>query len=71
MTFSEYVLFKKPKTAGGCWDSEVHLAEQKVLIRQIGLQPTATLITSPIAVTGNIFTIMTGDLNLEKYILGI
>ncbi len=68
---SEHVLFKKPKTAGGCWDSEVHLAEHKVVIRQIDVQPTATLITSPIAVTGNIFTIMTRDLNLEKYILGI
>jgi len=68
---SEYVLFKKPKTAGGCWDSEVHLAEHKVLIRQIGIQPTATLITSPIAVTGNIFTIITGDLTSEKYILGL
>ena len=68
---SEYVLFKKPKTAGGCWDIEVHLAEHKVLIRQIGVQPTATLITSPLAVTGNIFTIITGDLTSEKYILGL
>ena len=67
----EYVRFKKPKTAGGSWDSEVHLAKHKVLIRQIGLKPTATLITSPIAVTGNIFTIMTGDLITEKYILGL
>lgn len=68
---NEYVLFKKPKTAGGCWDSEVHLAEHKVLIRQIGVRPTATLITSPIAVTGNIFTIITGDLISEKHILGL
>ncbi|RKY91669.1 MAG: endonuclease, partial [Ignavibacteriae bacterium] len=54
---SEYVLFRRPKTAGGCWDSEVHLAKHKVLIRQIGLQQTATLITWPIAVTGNMFTL--------------
>ncbi|HEY4755160.1 MAG TPA: TaqI-like C-terminal specificity domain-containing protein, partial [Ignavibacteriaceae bacterium] len=53
------------------WDSEVHLAEHKVLIRQIGVQPTATLITAPIAVTGNIFTIMTRDLKSEKYVLGL
>jgi len=68
---SEYVLFKRPKTAGGCWDSKVHFAKHKVLIRQIGLQPTATFITSPIAVTGNIFTIITGDITTEKYILAI
>ncbi len=68
---SEYVLFKRPKTAGGSWDSEVHLTIHKVLIRQIGLLPTGTLITSPIAVTGNIFTIITKDLTTEKYILGI
>jgi hypothetical protein len=41
---SEYVLFERPKTAGGCWDREVHFAEHKIIIRQIGVEPTATLL---------------------------
>ena len=68
---SEYVLFEKPKTAGGCWDKEVHFSEHKILIRQIGFSPTATLINHPIAVTGNIFTIMAKSIELEKFLLGI
>lgn len=40
----EYVLFKRPESAGGCWDENVHLAPFKICIRQIGVEPTATLI---------------------------
>lgn len=57
---SEYVLFIRPKTAGGCWDQYMHLAEHKALIRQIGKKPTACFINQPYAITGNIFSIMSG-----------
>ena len=68
---SQFVLFERTKAAGGCWDREVHFAPHKILIRQIGFEPTATLITEPIAVTGNIFTIRGKSLDDEKYILAI
>ncbi|MBS1552978.1 MAG: N-6 DNA methylase [Bacteroidetes bacterium] len=68
---SEYVYFEKPKGSGGCWDEDVHFAKHKILIRQIGFTPTATIIEKPIAVTGNIFTVRSKDLEFEKYILAI
>jgi tRNA1(Val) A37 N6-methylase TrmN6 len=67
----EFVLFDKPKSAGGCWDSEVHLAPFKVCIRQIGSSPIATLIDYPCAVTGNIFTITYPKIEKLKFVLGI
>jgi len=67
----EYIKFERPSSAGGCWDANVHLAPHKIVIRQIGTEPTATLITKPIAVTGNIFTIRAKSLREEKYILAI
>lgn len=69
--FSEFVLFERPKTSGGCWDAEVHLAAHKIVIRQIGVAPTASLISEPIAVTGNIFTVRAATLQEEKYLLAI
>jgi hypothetical protein len=68
---SEFVLFERPKTSGGCWDRDVHFAPFKICIRQIGFEPMATLIDKPIAVTGNIFTIIHPNVNLLKCILGI
>ncbi|MEZ4524956.1 MAG: TaqI-like C-terminal specificity domain-containing protein [Desulfobacterales bacterium] len=67
----EFVLFERPETAGGCWDEEVHLSPYKICIRQIGTEPTATLIEKPYAVTGNIFTVTDGDLDSLKYWLAI
>ncbi len=67
----EFVLFERPKTAGGCWQKEVHLAPHKIVIRQIGKEPTASLLDYPLAVTGNIFTIRCNSLEMEKYVLGI
>ncbi len=68
---SEFVLFERPETAGGCWDSDMHLAPHKIVIRQIATRPIASLLETPIAVTGNIFTLRTGDLSQEKYLLGV
>lgn len=68
---SQFVLFERPKTAGGCWDEDVHLAPHKILIRQIGKEPTAAFINEKIPFTGNIFSIRTGNMNEEKFILGL
>jgi hypothetical protein len=68
---SEFVLFKRPKTAGGCWDEEVHFAKHKIVIRQIGERATAALLQTPLAVTGNVFTIRLENLEHEKFVLGL
>ena len=68
---SEYVLFKKPKGSGGSWDADMHLAPHKILVRQIGTKPMACLIKEPIAVTGNLFTLRSSNIEEELYILGI
>ena len=68
---SEYVLFVRPESAGGCWDAEVHLAPHKLVVRQIGTKPTASSIQDPIAVTGNIFTVRSETKKQELFLLGI
>ncbi len=67
---SEFVLFERPKSAGGCWDPEVHFADHKLLVRQIGVRPTAAILLEPIAVTGNIFTAMGDSIEDELCLLG-
>jgi type I restriction-modification system DNA methylase subunit len=68
---SEFVLFVRPESAGGCWDEDVHLAPHKVVVRQIGTGPTAGILQQPVAVTGNIFTVMGKTLEEEMYLLGL
>ena len=68
---SEFVLFKRPKTAGGCWDEEVHFAPHKLVVRQICESPTASIVQTPLAVTGNIFTVRGASLENELFLLGI
>ena len=69
--FSEFVNFVRPKSAGGCWDRDVHFSNHKLVIRQIGEKPTASILVEPIAVTGNIFTIRGKSFSEELFILGI
>ncbi|MCX6897794.1 MAG: N-6 DNA methylase [Verrucomicrobia bacterium] len=68
---SEFVLFKRPNTAGGCWDKEVHFAPHKLVVRQICEEPTASILRTPLAVTGNIFTARADSVETELYLLGI
>ncbi len=68
---SEYVLFQRPEGAGGCWDKDVHFAPSKLVVRQIGQEPTASIVREPLAVTGNIFTIRGASLQDEIYLLGL
>ena len=49
----------------------MHLAHHKIVIRQIGVTPTASVITEPIAVTGNIFTARGSSLTEEKFLLAV
>jgi hypothetical protein len=67
----EFVLFKRPEAAGGCWDPEVHFAQHKLVVRQICETPTASIASSPIAVTANVFTVRGDTLENEHYLLGI
>jgi len=68
---SEYVLFKRPDAAGGCWDREVHFAPHKIVVRQICEEPTASVVTRPVAVTANIFTVRGESKEHELYLLGL
>jgi len=68
---TEYVLFRRPESAGGCWDPKVHFALHKIVVRQIGFEPSASFVDIPTAVTGNIFTIIANDSDEERYILGL
>jgi adenine-specific DNA-methyltransferase len=68
---SEFVLFQRPEGAGGCWDKDVHFAPNKIVIRQIGQEPTASIVREPLAVTGNIFTVRAASLPEEIYLLGL
>jgi hypothetical protein len=68
---SEFVLFERPDTSGGCWDREVHLATHKIVVRQIGSMPTASILREPLAVTGNIFTVRGESIEQELYLLGV
>jgi hypothetical protein len=68
---SEFVLFKRPDSAGGCWDEDVHFALHKLVVRQICESPTASIVQKPLAVTGNIFTVRGASLEHELFLLGI
>jgi hypothetical protein len=49
----------------------VHFAPHKLVVRQIGEEPTSSILKNPIAVTGNIFTVRGESLENELYLLGI
>lgn len=66
----EYVLFEKPKGAGGTWDPNVHLSK-KIVVRQIGYFPVASYDTHPYCVTGNVFTVRPENSYKAEYILAI
>ena len=64
----EYVLFEKPgRTAGGCWDEDVHLKRGKILLKQVGRWPQAAVDDAPYCITGNVFAIVLKDSGLSPY----
>ncbi len=50
---SEFVLFQRPEGAGGCWDKDVHFAANKLVVRQIGQEPTASIVREPLDLLRN------------------
>ena len=73
ITFTDdYVLFERGEKAGGCWDPQVHFHPNKIVIRQIGRYPIASLDTNSFCVTGNIFTIILTDPHYDpRFILAL
>jgi len=67
----EYVLFERPKTAGGCWDEEVHFHPRKLVMRQIGSYPCVAVDYNQYCVTGNIFTVRIHTDLSPLYVLAI
>ncbi len=64
----EYVLFEKPgRTAGGCWDEDVHLTRGKILLKQVGRWPQAAVDDAPYCITGNVFAIVLKDSGVSPY----
>ena len=64
----EYVLFEKPgRTAGGCWDEEVHLRKGKILLKQVGRWPQAAVDEAPYCITGNVFAVILKEPTLSPY----
>jgi len=49
----------------------MHFAPHKLVVRQICEEPTASILTKPLAVTGNIFTVRAETIETELYVLGI
>ncbi|MCX7049921.1 MAG: Eco57I restriction-modification methylase domain-containing protein, partial [Candidatus Sumerlaeota bacterium] len=68
---SEFVLFERPDSAGGCWAPDVHFSPHKIVIRQICERPTAAILLVPMAVTGNVFTIRMDAIEDETYLLAL
>ncbi|MBM3883760.1 MAG: hypothetical protein FJ387_29315 [Verrucomicrobia bacterium] len=65
---TEYVLFEKPgRTAGGCWDAEIHLKRGKILLKQVGRWPQAAVDEAPYCITGNIFAVILKADQLSPY----
>ena len=65
LTFSsQYVLHDKKIKAGGCWDDETHNTDTKIVIRQIGKYPIATIDTNRYYCLNTIYNVSSLD---EKY----
>jgi len=65
---AEYVLFEKPgRTAGGCWDEDVHLRKGKILLKQVGRWPQAAVDEGPFCITGNVFAVILKESTLSPY----
>jgi len=64
----EYVFFEKPgRTAGGCWDRDLHLKRGKILLKQVGRWPQAVVDDEPYCITGNVFAVVLKDTGLSPY----
>ncbi|MEZ3172427.1 TaqI-like C-terminal specificity domain-containing protein [Halorubrum sp. RMP-47] len=54
---TQFVELEKPPEGGGCWDEEIQLSKNKILLRQIGTHPKGTVDTEGYCFNVNIFSI--------------
>lgn len=73
LTFSsQYFLHDKRIKAGGCWDDETHNTDTKIVIRQIGQYPIATIDKNRYYCLNTIYNVSSLDDNYDyNYILSI
>jgi hypothetical protein len=66
------VYFDESIRAGGCWDKEMHFADEKIIVRQIGGYPIAAFDDKGYCCLNTVFMVKlrTTDLDL-RYVLGI
>ncbi|WP_282730032.1 Eco57I restriction-modification methylase domain-containing protein [Flavobacterium yafengii] len=65
-----YCFFNVEAKKGGCWDRQTHSTKNKIIIRQIGAVPIATLDVNGYALLNSAFMI-TSDILDTKYILAL
>jgi len=65
-----YCFFNVEAKRGGCWDRETHSKKNKIIIRQIGAVPIATLDVNGYALLNSAFMI-TSEILDTKYILAL
>ncbi len=69
---SQYFLHDLKIKAGGCWDDTTHNVPEKIVIRQIGVTPIATLDTNRFYCLNTIYNITSLNENYNyRYILAI
>ena len=69
---SKYFLHDLKIKAGGCWDDTTHNVPEKIVIRQIGVTPIATLDTNHFYCLNTIYNITSLNENYNyRYILAI
>jgi hypothetical protein len=69
---NQYVFFDDSIRAGGCWDSTMHLANKKIIVRQIGKYPIASLDDKPYCCLNTVFMVKGKQEQPDLlYILGI
>jgi hypothetical protein len=69
---NRYVYFDESIRAGGCWDKEMHLADKKIIIRQIGEYPIAAFDDGGYCCLNTVFMVKSKTTYLDlRYVLGI
>jgi type I restriction-modification system DNA methylase subunit len=67
-----FCFFDKSAQCGGCWDEEIHFAKRKVLIRQIGKTPIASLETEGLCCLNALFMVKSKVSECdEAFLLGL
>lgn len=69
---NRYAYVHEDARRGGCWDMEIHLAPEKVLVRQIGVVPIVSCDDERLCCLNTVFMIVLQEKAYSpKYILGL